>query len=43
MDTTMKAVVEELLTIEDRQQTESNQTKEKDIKEETKKDIYGAM
>ena len=43
MDTTMKAVVEELLTIEDRQQTESNQIKEKTYKGVNKKDIYGAM
>ena len=37
MDVTMKAVVEELLTIEDRQQTESNQTKEKTYKGGNKK------
>ena len=37
MDVSMKAVVEELLTIEDRQQTESNQTKEKTYKGGNKK------
>ena len=42
MNETMKAVVEELLAIENRQYTESNQSKQKTYKGGNKKDTFGA-